>query len=83
MSLQLQPVELATESGGSESYIVFSDGFLVAVLVRLSGLHQEEAGMWFLETGFGRLSGPEQPPFPSLDVVQAWIMQRSGTERTH
>ena len=49
MSLQLQPVLVASEHNDSESQLVFSDGYLVAVLVRLSDLHQEAAGKWFLE----------------------------------
>jgi hypothetical protein len=41
MSLQLQPVQVATGSSDHESQLVFSDGFLVAVLVRLSDQHEE------------------------------------------
>jgi hypothetical protein len=80
MSLHLQPVQVATGSDDSESYLVFSDGFLVAVLVRLSDQHEEEAGMWFLEAGFGLISGPEVPPFVNLDAAQAWIVQRLASE---
>jgi hypothetical protein len=83
MSLKLQPVQVATGSDDRESQLVFSDGFLVAVLVRLSDQHEEEAGMWFLEAGFGLISGPEQPPFANLDAAQAWIGQRLGEEQAH
>jgi hypothetical protein len=83
MSLRLQPVQVATGSDDHESYLVFSDGFLVAVLVRLSDQHEDEAGMWFLEAGFGLISGPEQPPFANLDAAQAWIMRRLSEERAH
>jgi hypothetical protein len=76
MSLHLQSVQVATGSDDRESYLVFSDGFLVAVLVCLSEQHGAEAGMWFLEVGFGLISGPEQPPFTSLDAAQAWITRR-------
>jgi hypothetical protein len=82
MSLQLQPVQVATGSDDCESQLVFADGFLVAVLVHLSNQH-EEAGMWFLEAGFGLISGPEQPPFADLDAAQAWISQRLREERVH
>jgi hypothetical protein len=82
MSLQLQPVQVATGSSDHESQLVLSDGFLVAVLVRLSDQH-EEAGMWFLEAGFGPISGPEQPPFANLDAAQAWIRRRLSAERAH
>jgi hypothetical protein len=83
MSLQLQPVQVATGSDDRESQLVFADGFLVAVLVHLSNQHEEEAGMWFLEAGFGLISGPEQPPFADLDATQAWISQRLREERVH
>jgi hypothetical protein len=36
MTLRLQPVHVATGSSDAESQLVFADGFLVAVLVRLS-----------------------------------------------
>lgn len=83
MSLHLQPVQVATGSNDHDSQLVFSDGLLVAVLVHLSDQHEEEAGMWFLEVGFGPISGPEQPPFTNLDAAQAWIKRRLGQERAH
>jgi len=73
MSLKLQPVQVATGSDDTESQLVFSEGFLVAVLVRLSDEHGDEAGMWFLEAGFGRVDDPSQPKFADLGVAQAWI----------
>ena len=44
MSLRLQPVQVATNSDDAESRLVFADGYLVAVLVRLSEQHEDEAG---------------------------------------
>jgi hypothetical protein len=76
MSLRLQPVQVATGSHDAESQLVFADGFLVAVLVHLSDDHQDEAGMWFLEAGFGPIDDPRQPKFADLDKAQDWIMQR-------
>ena len=76
MSLRLQPVQVATGSSDTERQLVFADGFLVAVLVRLSDDHGDEAGMWFLEVGFGRVGDPRQPKFADLDAAQAWIRDR-------
>ena len=76
MNLRLQPVQVATGSNDTESQLVFADGYLVAVLVRLSDDHREEAGMWFLEAGFGSVEDPRQPKFADLDEAQDWIMQR-------
>lgn len=83
MSLHLQPVQLATGSDDSEGQLVFSDGLVVAVLVHLSEMHEEEAGMWYLEAGFGPISSREQLSFVDLDAATAWIMQRLGGGRTH
>jgi len=76
MSLQLQPVQVATGSGDTESQLVFDDGFLVAVLVRLSGDHETYAGKWFLEAGFGRVDHPHPPMFGDLNEAQAWIVEQ-------
>ena len=83
MSLHLQSVQLATGSDDSESQLVFSDGFLVAVVVHLSELHEEEAGKWYLEAGFGPVWGREHPSFVTLDAAQAWITRRLGDRQTH
>ena len=58
--MSLQPVQVATGSNDTESQLVFADDFLVAVLVRLSDDHGAEAGMWFLEVGFGRVDDPRR-----------------------
>ena len=76
MSLRLQPVQIATGSDDTESQLVFADGFLVAVLVRLSEQHGANAGKWFLEAGFGRVDDLSSPLFAHLDEAQAWIADR-------
>ncbi|GJE43583.1 hypothetical protein [Methylobacterium soli] len=76
MSLHLQRVRVATTSPDTESRLVFADDFLVAVLVQLSDDHEDDAGMWFLEVGFGRLDHPMPPKFANLDEAQDWIEQR-------
>jgi len=76
MTLRLQPVQVATGSDDTESQLVFKDGFLVAVLVRLSDSHGDEAGKWCLEAGFGPVDEPHPPIFADLDEAQAWIEER-------
>ena len=83
MSLHLQPVQIASDCDDRDSRLVFADGLLMAVLVRLSDLHEEDAGMWYLEAGFGPVSGPEEPSFPNLDAAQDWIARRLSGERFH
>ncbi|MDR7036671.1 MULTISPECIES: hypothetical protein [Methylobacterium] len=76
MSIQVQPVRVETDSSDEAGELVFADGRLVAVLVQLSDEHEAEAGMWFLEAGFGRLQTPDAPKFADLDEARAWIEQR-------
>lgn len=76
MSLHLQPVHVATEGHDVESHLVFADGFLVAVLVQLGEQHEDEAGRWFLEAGFGRVEHVNPPTFGDLEEAQDWIEQR-------
>jgi hypothetical protein len=75
MSLTLQPILVATGEEG-EGCLVFRDGWLVAVLVRLSEMHEERSGCWFLEKGFGALDVPGPPAFENLDTAQDWIVER-------
>ncbi len=70
MSLRLQPVRVGTGTPDTESQLVFADGFLVAVLVRLSDDHGHIAGLWFLEAGFGPVEDPCPPTFADLDEAQ-------------
>lgn len=73
MSLELQPVRLASGNDDTEARLVFVDGGLIAVLVHLSDAHGDLAGMWFLEAWFGLTYRLNQPTFASLDEAQAWI----------
>jgi hypothetical protein len=76
MSVHFRPVQVATGSADQDSRLVFADGFLVAVLVQLSGDHDDTARMWFLEAGFGRVNTATPPTFADLDEAQGWIEQR-------
>jgi len=49
---------------------------LVAVLVRLSALHGEAEGAWFIEAGFGRLEMGGVSSFPDLEAAGAWMLAR-------
>ena len=76
MNFRLQPVQVATGSDDQESQLVFADGFLAAVLVKLSEQHGENWGKWFLEAGFGRVYDYRAPIFADLGEAQAWIKAR-------
>lgn len=76
MSLALQPVRVNT--GFEEEGVLLFDEQrrLVAVLVHLSDQSEVAPGQWFLEAGFGPLSGVTPPPFADLDAAQNWVSQR-------
>ena len=76
MTLRLQPVCVRTGSTDAESQLVFEDGSLVAVLTHLSDEYGDEAGMWFLEVGFGPVDDPRSPKFTDLDEAQNWIRRK-------
>jgi hypothetical protein len=61
-------VQVETGSGDTDGQLVFRDGFLVAVLVRLSEEHEEDAGKWFLEAGLGRVNDG-----PAAKFFHAWF----------
>lgn len=81
MKLQFQPVQVATGSNDSDSRLVFADGFLVAVLVRLSDDHEATAGQWYLEAGFGRVDDAHPPIFVDLKEAQVWIAGQLAASR--
>ncbi|MER2265269.1 hypothetical protein [Methylobacterium oxalidis] len=75
MSLELQSIRVRTDGSDTEGKLVFADGSLVAVLTHLSDEYGDEAGLWFLEAGFGPLDHRNAPKFADLDEAQAWIVR--------
>jgi hypothetical protein len=73
MRVELKPIEVATVD--HEGQLILHDGALVGVLVRLSNLHGDLSGNWYLETGYGRLRD-ERLTFPDLDAAISWIDDR-------
>jgi hypothetical protein len=53
--------------------LILVDGKLAGGLVQLSDAHQEIAGQWFLEAGFGPLNGRGRKLFPDLVIARTWI----------
>ncbi len=77
MKLTFQAVQVGN-GHDEKGRLVFAEGRLIAVLVQLSGLHEEQgvAGQWFLETGYGRRLTGEHPTFPDLGDAEERIQQR-------
>ncbi len=74
--MAFQPVSVNTGTDDEDGMLVFIEGRLVAVLVQLSGLHDDREGSWFLEAGFGRCSAVPVPVFSDLNQAQSWIESR-------
>lgn len=72
MKITFQPVSVAFDED-QQGLLVFADGALAALLVRLSDSHGALAGGWFLEVGLGRLESWEKPVFNDLEVAQDWL----------
>jgi hypothetical protein len=66
VTLKMQPTQLAADD--ADGLLVFSKAGLVAVLVRLSELHEQAAGQWFLEAAFGDLDRHKHAIFPDLGL---------------
>jgi hypothetical protein len=76
MSFTLQSVRVAT--GSDEEGMLVFDGKqrLVAVLTHLGDQYDGVSGYWYLETGYGRLDGPNHPTYATLNAAQEWLSQR-------
>ena len=75
MELVHHLVKVDTGGPDQEGCLLFDGGgSLIAVLVRLSGQHEEGlSGKWFFEHGFGRLDNREHPIFDSIEEAEQWI----------
>ena len=72
--IALQHVRVATVDGGEAGVLVIKEDQLVAVLTRVDEALYSAKGQWFLETGYGRLSGCHAL-FQTLEEAQTWISQ--------
>jgi len=71
--LSFQAVILDSSSPDQEGRLVFRDGRLLAVITRLSDIHPELAGRWFVEATFGRVPIVHPPAFETIDEFEGWI----------
>jgi hypothetical protein len=68
----LTNIRVATIEGGEAGFLVLKSNLLVAVLTQIDEETYATKGKWFLETGFGPLSGQHRN-FHSLEEAVAWI----------
>ena len=65
-------IRVATVEGGEAGVLVLKSNLLVAILTQIDEEVYATKGKWFLETGFGRLSGQHRN-FHSLKEAVDWI----------
>ena len=76
-NLTCQPVRISTGSEDENGTLIFVEGSLVAVAVRLDdAVHQDMRGRYFLEAGFGHCAVTPGPVFASPDDLTAWVLER-------
>jgi hypothetical protein len=73
MAASFQEITLDTWNDDDRAVLVLRDGRLTAVLSRLSAMHDELAGMWFVETLFGTPPAKPQHIFAHPDEFIAWL----------
>jgi hypothetical protein len=73
--LNVVEVSVAAKIGAAdEGLLVYSEGTLVAILVRLDAETAAAVeGTWFAEIGFGPVDAFRHPVFESLEGGLAWI----------
>lgn len=72
--IEFQPVKVGTGSADEEGRLVFHDGKLIAVLVRLDDAnHGPALGQWSLEAGFNGVDSVKPPLFANLTAAERWL----------
>ena len=72
MSFQFTPVLLYGMSPDNEGLLLFKGDRLLAVLTRLSSIHDDRAGQFFIEAVFGDISVPSDHLLPDIEAAKAW-----------
>jgi hypothetical protein len=73
MPTSFQEITLDTRGADDQAILVLRDGRLVAVLSYLSEIHDEMAGMWFVEAMFGTSPHKPRHTFTSPGEFAAWL----------
>jgi hypothetical protein len=73
MTALFQEITLDTGDADDRAVLVLRDGRLTAVLSHLSSMHDEMAGMWFVEALFGKPPPKPRHTFSDPDEFVAWL----------
>jgi hypothetical protein len=72
MQISTQPVRLVTYDGDGDAILIFRNGDLLAVASRLSDLHGELSGSFFIEAVFGPHDRHAGATFDSETELHRW-----------
>ena len=72
----LDEARIATVAGGESGVLVWKFGQLVAILTQIDEEAYSTKGKWFLETGFGLLSGLHKN-FDTIEEAVSWVGQHT------
>lgn len=68
----LSKVRIGTIEGGESGFLVWKSNHLVAVLTQIDEEAYSTKGKWFLETGFGLLTG-QHKNFDTIEEAVIWV----------
>jgi hypothetical protein len=73
MAASFQEIRLDTSSTDNRAVLVLRDGRLAAVLSHLSAMHDEMAGLWFVEAFCGAAPPKPRHMFETPDEFVVWL----------
>jgi hypothetical protein len=76
----LSEVRIGTVRGGESGFLVWKSGQLVAVLTQIDEEAYSTKGKWFLEAGFGPLSGKHRN-FDTVEQAVSFVDAHSFAEQ--
>ena len=65
---------------GEEGVLAYRDGRLLLVASRLSSMHEEMAGRWYIEIDLSIPWPGHDATFGSLDQLEQWISERPPSD---
>ncbi|MER9016519.1 hypothetical protein [Mesorhizobium sp. M0768] len=77
--LSFSEVRIGTVEGGEAGVLVWKRDQLVAVLTQIDEEAYSTKGKWFLETGFGLLSG-QHKNFDTIEEAIRWVGRHTFPE---
>ena len=80
VAVEFQAVTLDGRSRDNEGVLVFRAERLMAILTRLSGIHGDHEGCWFIETLYGELPTPPDRILPDLAAAETWALAETGSQ---